>query len=59
VQIELWEEDLDAGEMVRSDGWRLSVVDYEARQKARCEALSPRAGTRVTSIVIKRVTSEG
>lgn len=52
IQVEIWEEDLDAGEMVRSDGWRLSVADYEERQKTRV----PGPGQKVTSVVIKRST---
>jgi hypothetical protein len=50
TRIEIWEEDLNAREMVRDDGWRLSVAAYEERQKTR----TPGPGQTVTSIVIKR-----
>jgi hypothetical protein len=41
--------------MVRSDGLRLSMADYAREREERRADTRPRAGNRVTGIVIKHV----
>jgi hypothetical protein len=59
-RVWVWTEHHDDGVMVRSDGLRLSMADYEREREDRRVLAShqgspPRAGNRVTGIVIKHV----
>jgi hypothetical protein len=54
-RVWVWTEHHAAGVMVRSDGLRLSMADYERERESRRADTRPRAGNRVMAIVIKDV----
>ncbi len=54
-RVWVWTEHHDEGVMVRSDGLRLSMADYAREREERRADTRPRAGNRVTGIVIKHV----